>query len=637
MGGMAEETLRALVEASAQVLQGSFFDALVVRLTRLLGVRYAFVGELVDSDNIRMLAYAEHSQLRTPQDYSLAGTPCETVIGGELREYVGKVWKRFPEDRALEEMHVECYMGAPIFSGQGEPRGIVAVLHDDVIADRLNTAAMLRVVAAHCSSEIERENALREVMRLASLARDTPQAVVELSSDLRILATNPAADELIGSLLGVDTLSSHSVWDKLSTAARYVSAKGSEQRFEHRVNGRWLRWLLLPSRVEERVHAFPLDVTELRELEAQLRHAQRVQTIGTLAGGVAHDFNNHLLIIRANAELALESCADSERELLEDILAAVKSASNVTRQLLRHTHTTSDGAHTVLDQVVRDTMRLVRRTTPRRIELNLVLETGTDAVQLDPADVANIVINLCRNATDAIEGRGTIEVRTQRVKSAQVSPDASGDFLVIQVLDDGVGMTSEVRERAMEPFFTTKPPGLGTGLGLAGIWSLADDLGGFVRLEDRAPGTSVSIFVPALGPEELRPRTVSDLPPSRSFHVLVVEDDPLAQRVLVRVLEKAGHSVVAASDGVEAIELFDAHQTSVDIALIDMDLPKRSGREVRASIRRIVPSLPVILMSGLQTDDAEVQLRKPFTPRDVLRAVATVWPADGERPSDTTR
>jgi signal transduction histidine kinase len=372
-----------------------------------------------------------------------------------------------------------------------------------------------------------------------------------------------------------------------------------------------------------------LDITERKAaergrelLEAQLRQAGKMEAVGRLAGGVAHDFNNMLNVILGHTELAQQatSASDRVRRNLEEIGAAARRSADLTRQLLAFSRQQpiAPRALDLNDQVGR-IEQLLRRLIGEDIDLELSPAEDLWPVSLDPSQVDQVLANLCINARDAMPNGGRLQVETGNVVPTESHlrrhPDVvPGEFVVLSVTDTGCGMSEKVMERAFEPFFTTKPEGQGTGLGLATVYGIAKQNGGFVEMRSTpGRGTTVSLFLP-----RCRTASDSDLRGSKgvsaeagSGTILLVEDEPQLLELTGEMLERLGYHVLKAGSPEDALTLAASRPGGIDLVLTDVVMPAMNGRELTARLRTDEPDLKVLYMSGYPADTV--------APRGVLR------------------
>jgi PAS domain S-box-containing protein len=386
--------------------------------------------------------------------------------------------------------------------------------------------------------------------------------------------------------------------------------------------------------------------------ERRLQHARRLESLGQLAGGVAHDFNNILAVISNYSELLLEtldtpavSAADlaGARSDIGQIGRAAERATRLTKQLLAFGRRDITQAEVLgLNHVIGDVEPMLRSTLGEHIHLITHLDRQLRAVFADPGQIEQILVNLAVNARDAMPDGGTLSIDTTNAEyDAEDATDslAPGRYVRLRVSDTGSGMPPEVIERAFEPFYTTKPQGLGTGLGLATVYGIATAAGGDVRLYSEAGiGTTITIVLPAVETPadviaaEAHPALPAAVGPSPHETILMVEDEDALRQVTARILIRAGYDVLPANCGAQAIHLAHTHPTPIDLLLTDVIMPNMMGNEVAARIDAILPDIPVLYMSGyaqpVLTENGTLQagvtiVEKPFTGRELLRYIRT--------------
>ena len=353
---------------------------------------------------------------------------------------------------------------------------------------------------------------------------------------------------------------------------------------------------------------------ERQQMQTHLLQSQKMEAIGELAGGVAHDFNNMLTGILGNVAIVKESISlnDPLHENVDAIRAAAQEAANLTRGLL----TFSRGA--MVQPVALDTNTSVERTLavltqslPASVTIVNKLQPGAWNVFMDQSQMTQILLNLGVNARDSMEGRGTLTVGTRNtvVDAAYVQAHLfahTGEFVVLSVADTGPGIAPEVLQHIFEPFFTTKPVGGGTGLGLSIVYGAVHQAGGWVTVQsDRGEGALFEVYLPRLV-EQLPPAAVVTRPVARPCigTVLVVEDEPVVSSVVQALLSRAGYDVLVAADGASALHALEAHGSNVDLILLDMTMPGMTTEEILTEARRLYPMLPVLLTSGYTSSDA---------------------------------
>jgi signal transduction histidine kinase/ActR/RegA family two-component response regulator len=381
-----------------------------------------------------------------------------------------------------------------------------------------------------------------------------------------------------------------------------------------------------------------------RALEDQLRQSAKMEAIGTLAGGVAHDFNNTLTVIRNTVQLLLDGGAltAEQRERLSQIDFAAQSAAGLTSQLLTFGRRQVRNPQTLsLDDEVRATVTLIERLVRESITVELDLDAGASRVHIDRTEFQQVVLNLAANARDAMPHGGTLEMRTRVVDiDEQLAAGRlhlePGTYAFLEVADSGVGMDAETLDRMFDPFFTTKE--LGTGLGLATVFGIVRGSGGHVwAYSEPGLGTTLRLYFPVAGAVETAgaPVEAAAEAPRRGGGetILVVEDSEMLRPLVGTILGSAGYSVILAADGVEALERVDAHDGPIDLVLTDVVMPRMSGGELAVELERRQPGVRVLFTSGYPADtvvrhgiaEARVSfVQKPYVASDLLRQVRSV-------------
>jgi two-component system cell cycle sensor histidine kinase/response regulator CckA len=396
---------------------------------------------------------------------------------------------------------------------------------------------------------------------------------------------------------------------------------------------------------EERLVGTTLDVTERVELEEQLRQAAKMEAIGTLAAGVAHDFNNYLMVL----DQSLSMLSDSEEQDRDDLVASARLAlgrsRDLTRQLLAFARRQAFTPEFLdLAEVVRDFYDLLGRAIGQRATLSIERSGASCACRLDPRHAERMLTNLVVNAADAIEetrrgapGSGRIIVRiegvTLPVAQRAVPEDVpAGAYACVSVEDNGGGVEAKRQPRIFEPYFTTKPEGRGTGLGLASVYGMARQNNGLVTVSEVPEGARFTLWFPHAERSGSTPRraraAASATPPSALDHrILIVENDPLVRDAAQRILNAAGFRTLAASQGQEALDLLGS---GFDVRLIvsDLEMPVMSDREFAERLGGLAAAPPVIFMTGYSEEGAggsselgQMLLAKPFTPERLVEFV----------------
>jgi signal transduction histidine kinase/DNA-binding response OmpR family regulator len=352
------------------------------------------------------------------------------------------------------------------------------------------------------------------------------------------------------------------------------------------------------------------DITEQKDLELQLRQAQKMEAVGRLAGGVAHDFNNLLQVIQGYGELSL---ADLEPESpiqakLEQVLDAAGRATKLIRQLMVFSRREAiDPERANLKEIIDNLIKMLRRVIGEQVELDVLHDTEAAQVFVDPGQIEQVVMNLCINSRDAMPEGGRISINTSRIhfdaREVANRPWAKeGGYSVLTVSDNGCGMPSDIRERIFEPFFTTKDCDKGSGLGLATVYAIVQrHSGGIEVCSEPGQGTTFRIFLPIVhAKQQIREKSKARISQETqgAGNILLAEDDEHVRDMVARVLKRGGYTTHVTTDGVEAIEAFQQNPDVFDMVVLDVVMPGKSGRAVHDSIRAIRPELPILMCSG---------------------------------------
>lgn len=387
--------------------------------------------------------------------------------------------------------------------------------------------------------------------------------------------------------------------------------------------------------------AVVIDITDKLLMEEHLRQSQKIDTIGQLAGGVAHDFNNILGAMMLNLDRlegdpgASASCGS----ILSDLRSLAKRASNLTRQLLQFSRRqTVEQGEIELNATLRQLHEMLQRVLGEQLVYSWREADGVLPVSGDVAQIEQVVVNLCLNARDAMAGSGTLTLGTSRVEfdgtEERENPHGRrGQFACVSVGDSGSGMTREVASQVFEPFFTTKEVGKGTGLGLSSAWGVIERHDGWITLEsERGQGTCFRFYLPLSN----APARLSSLPPPAHDEpgratILLVEDEKALLVVCTRSLEALGYHVLSAPDGASALALWEEHASEIDLLLTDMKMPgEMNGLALAKNIWKSAPALRVIIMSGYSGEMLHEApsgtagytfLQKPFDSKELGKAV----------------
>ena len=392
-----------------------------------------------------------------------------------------------------------------------------------------------------------------------------------------------------------------------------------------------------------------LDITERRRLEEQLRQSQKMQAIGLLAGGAAHDFNNAIGAIWGWTELALKEAAAGNplRKYFQKIQHQAQHAAGLTRQLLAFaSHQVSQPCRVNLNEIVASVVGLLESALGQRIQVKTKLAPTLEETWADPAELEQVLMNLCLNARDAMAGGGRLRIETRNVDFAgddgrRHIHARPGRYVLLSVSDTGVGMDATTTKRMFQPFFTTKEAGRASGLGLAIVHGIVQQHDGFIYAQSQpGRGTTFRLYFPAAGaaPALKQKKRQPELPLGGTETILVAEDHEAAREVARETLASLGYQVLLTRDGEEAVRLMEAQRDLIGLVILDLLLPKLSGTEACAHMRALRPGLPVIFTTGrsAQTtlrsemgEPGKAVLEKPYSTEALARKVRELL--DGAR------
>lgn len=485
----------------------------------------------------------------------------------------------------------------------------------------------------------ERKQAEVQIQKLAAFPQLNPDPVLEFAADGKLTYLNEAARELMKRLGQSEMLAI--LPPGAADLARQCLATGQKTlRHEVTVNQRVLAWSFFPIAASQVVHCYGADVTEMQNLEAQLRHAQKLESVGQLAAGVAHDFNNILTVIQGYAEslLAREDTDGPATNALTQITRASQRAASLTRQLLMFSRKQTIQPRTLdLNAVLQNLVKMLGRLVGETITLGHTCAPDLCSVNADVGMIEQVVMNLAVNARDAMPKGGSLEITTANVTidpaGARCHSDARpGQFACLAVKDTGCGMDRKTLDRIFEPFFTTKEVGKGTGLGLATVYGIVKQHKGWVEVESEpGRGTVFKVFLPSTATQAVPEEQKTAAPASgigRGETILLVEDEPELREFVSDILRTHHYNVIEAASGPRALEAWDRCNGAVDLLLTDMVMPDGlSGRDLAQQFRSRKPGLKVIYSSGYspeimggECDPREaIFLAKPYHPKALLQ------------------
>ncbi len=648
-----DDLLYTLALGVAGVSGHKVFDSIVRYLAATLGVDLAFVGRLLPGQpaHVQTVAVCLDGRISDNLEYDLAQTPCREVVGRGCFYVRDGVERKYVGDNMLSALSLTGYAGAPLNDSAGKPLGVIAVLHRGPLPDQRRVETVLSIFAARAAAELERL-ATEEARRQSEASY---QAIFEAVEDCifvhdldtgAILDVNPAACRAYGytreefqHLMPGDLGSGVPPYTREGAAAFIEQAKrdGSLSLEWHRRNkDGTLAWDEVHIKRAliggvERLLAITRDITkrkqaesERAQLENQLRQAQKMEAIGHLAGGIAHDFNNILTSLMGYVGMVTEALEERGDVKLARYLERAGQSGQRARDLIQQLLTFSRGRRgeprpLFLASTVEEALQLLAASLPSSVVLKTQLARNLPPLLLDPVQVEQVLMNLCINAADAMQGRGTLRIAVREsdlhdVVCASCRRKVSGPCVELVVRDEGPGIAPEVMERMFEPFYSTKEVGKGSGMGLATVHGIVHEHGGHIIVESTPQGASFRVLFPplkgaAVSQAQCAGATTRGGRVRLRGHVLVVDDETAVAEFMRDLLGDWGLDVTVMTHAPAARDVFAQTPHAFDAVLLDQTMPGLTGLELAQDMLLLRPDLPVILYTGYREalDDATVE------------------------------
>lgn len=534
---------------------------------------------------------------------------------------------------------------------QAEAAELEQRVHERTVALERANAALAAEVAERARTQDRLEDAMR---RVEAVIESSPLAILSLDMQGRVTSWNRAAEEMFGwdseEVIGkpLPTVPDEEVPEfkamiaRLNRGERIVARDVRRRRKDGTVlDARlWVAPLYAPDGTIRGNIGVLTDVTSQRRMEQQFIQSQKMEAIGRLAGGVAHDFNNVITVISGYGQMLLEGAKDDPmlREAAEEVLNSADRAAGLARQLLAFSRRQTIQPRVLnLNELVSNLQKLLGRVIGEDIELRTALRPDVAPVLADPGQMEQVLMNLAVNARDAMPEGGKLIIETRNVTldesytaaHAGVKP---GPYVLLTVSDTGTGMTEDVKAHLFEPFFTTKERGRGTGLGLSTVYGIVKQHGGDIWVySEPGRGTTFKIYLPqAAGAVSAEPVQEQPAPARRGTETILVAEDEEAVRKLLRdILEQRGYRVLEASSGQDALVIAESGE-QIDLLLTDVVMPRMGGRELARRFAMLYPGTPILFLSGY-TDEMVGEpgllgpgadfMSKPFAPEDLARRI----------------
>lgn len=653
---------RAQVQELASTLAADFIDAPGQEIDEHITTALQRLGQFAGADRCSLLLFSEDGlTMRINHEYCAPGVPSQkshfqsiTVAAFPwLQELVAQPKtvnipdvERLPEPAAseratLSRMGARSIIAVPLSFGRTFLGFLSLVSTTRPAAFPREHEDLLTLVSAIFVHSLQRKQAAADMEKLAAFPRYNPNLVLEFTPDGRLSYFNAAARHLSQSL-GRVTVRDILPPDTPNVVRRCLSSGEPTIGLESKHGNRTISWSFYPIPAIRAVHCYAVEVTDRLNIEEQLRQSQKMESIGQLAAGVAHDFNNVLTVIEGHAGLLLSEVDLPEPavESLGQIAAAAGKAANLTRQLLTFSRRQVMQPKLIdLNVVIQNVTRMLSRLLGEDITIQFNYASRLPSVHADTGMMEQVLLNLAVNARDAMPKGGRLIITTSAVEvdatqAHQFAEARAGNFVRLSIADTGTGIEPAHLTRIFEPFFTTKAVGKGTGLGLATVYGILKQHEGWIRVySEVGKGSTFTAYLPAVLAEETSHDTTIKRREVKGGNerILVVEDEPALRQLAGQILKRFGYQVQTAETGVHALKVWDEAQGEFDLLLTDMVMPEGiSGRELADMLKQKKEGLRIIYSSGYSQEiaghDLTLQegfnfLQKPYHPLKLAETV----------------
>ena len=652
-----QEVVIKVAQAVSSGIGSEFFDLLTRNMVEALGGDGGLIGRYDPVGNsIETISFVRGGELLPNIRYGLEGTPCEQIVSGEACIFEQGVGELFPDDHMLVGLGIEAYAGIPLFHQTDGVAGIMVVFFANPLKETALVQSTLQIFAARAASELDRQQADARIREQASLLDKAQDAILVRDLDHIVTFWNKGAERLYGwtaaeavgrsveDLIYRDTSNFAKAYVQTLENGEWVGEMGQIDKEGHNLTIEG-RWTLVRDDKGKPASVFVIntDISEQRKLQQQFLRAQRLESIGTLAGGIAHDLNNILAPITLSIELLRMRVTDSRSsELLATIAESAKRGSDMVGQVLSYARG-MEGRRVEVHprQLIREIEGILRGTFLKNTTVEISVCRDLWTLHGDPTQLHQILLNLCVNARDALTDGGKLTIGAENVEidpafTATNLDAKEGPHVCIRVQDTGEGIAPEIIDKIFDPFFTTKSVGKGTGLGLSTSLAIVKSHGGFICVTSTlGVGTCFRVYLPAI-PEpacSVAPQSQAVLPEGSGELILIVDDEPSIRLITRHTLETFGYRALIASNGQEALEIFARHRAEIRCVITDMMMPTLDGPATIARLMEIAPSVRIIATSGIPANREIAHLAgsgvkdflaKPYTAETLLKCLQRV-------------
>lgn len=651
-----DDAIRRIASAVYSGSGEDFYEQLVINMAEMFSADYAFIGLLDDNNSMLVNTYVIYAKgkIVPNMSYSLLDTPCMNVVGKIPCAYPHNVQQLFPNDKLLIDMGVDSYIGLPLHSADSHPIGLVVVLDSKPMNNTVQMEEVLKIFVERIEAELDKKKSYQTIQQLSLAVEQSPNIIIITNAEGDIEYVNPAFCETTGyskedvlnkspSIVSSGLMSEEfysNLWETIKSGQTWSG------EFQNKRSNDELYWdeakiSPIKNKYGEITHYLGIqsDITEKKQVEHQLRRSQKMDALGKLTGGIAHDYNNMLNVILGYTELlemVLGNDADNKAsEFIKEIKTATDRGSSLTKKLLSFSRQESAEPENVdLNQLLLDLQNMLEKTLTARINLEYQLTDSIWPIYLDKNDFEDAILNMCINAMHAMPDGGDLTLttfnRTLVDDEAKVLGLPAGEYVQLSLSDTGCGIEENDLNQIFDPFFTTKGE-LGTGLGLTQVYGFIKRAKGAITIDSGLnSGTYILIYFPRKFSTVEQSDIISDEIEylTGTENILVVDDEVTICELSKNLLTSNGYNVHVAYSGKEALEVLKNN----DIALVlsDVIMPNMDGYKLSANIRGIYPHIKIQLVSGFDDDRkrtkedeilAQQLLHKPYRANDLLRVI----------------
>jgi PAS domain S-box-containing protein len=663
------DVVTKVAQAVSTGIDSTFFDLLTSNMVEACGALGGLIGRYDPiGQNIETISLVLGGQLAAPVTYPIAGTPCEAVVSGLTCVFPESLRERFPKSELVADLEMESYIGLPLLDQRNEVVGLMTVFFSKPLEEAQFVQSTLQIFAVRAAAELARQQADARIREQASLLDLAQDAISVRDLDHKITFWNKSAERLFGwtseeavgrradDILFHNPDAYHLAHQQTLLDGEWVGEINQKDKYGRRLIIK-VRWSLVRNSqgVPVSILAIDTDISEYRKLENQFLRAQRLESIGTLAGGIAHDLNNILSPIFMAAELLKMRDQDARSsELLATIENSARRGAEMVGQVLSFARGQEAGKIQIHPrQLINEIEIIARDTFLKKGYFKVRAKRDLWTLQGDPTQLQQILLNLCVNAHDAIQDGGDISISAENcyidAAFAALNLHAHvGPYVCLEVADTGIGIPAHIIEKIFDPFFTTKTGNKGTGLGLSTSLTIVKSHGGFIEATSTpSEGTRFRVYLPAQE-ESISPilnPSDSRLPRGNGELILVVDDESAIREMATQTLQTYGYRTIVAENGEVAIAQYIAHREEICLVFTDIMMPILDGIGVIQQLTELNPHLKIIATSGVVANREPAEqagragatildfLPKPYTPQTLLVSLqhALLQPAESAK------